>query len=127
MAESERISYHVTTSQTEFQNRSQIFVSGTRSARFESEKKPLLLLFLTSEKSLPVPPTKSVGQNVCIILRNKLIDKEIIKMYEPNDTVNLIGIRIEMNGSGLRACVYSTSKTAVCVYQRRYRITIRGN
>jgi len=32
-------------------NRSQIFVSGTRSARFESEKKPLLLLFLTSEKS----------------------------------------------------------------------------
>ena len=32
MAESERFSYHVTTSQTEFQNRSQIFVSGTGSS-----------------------------------------------------------------------------------------------
>ena len=28
MAESEQITYHVTTSQTEFQNRSQIFVPG---------------------------------------------------------------------------------------------------
>ena len=58
MAKSEQITYHVTTSQTWFQNRSQIFLSGTRSAHFESEKKPLSLLFLTSEKSLPVPETK---------------------------------------------------------------------
>ena len=48
MAESEQITYHATTSQTEIQNRSQILVSGTRSARFESEKKPLSPLFLTS-------------------------------------------------------------------------------
>ena len=40
----------------DYNTRSQIFVLGTRSARFESEKKPLLLLFLTSEKSLPVTP-----------------------------------------------------------------------
>ena len=58
MAESEQITYHVTTSQTWFLNRSQIFVSDTRSAHFESEKKPLSQLFLTSEKSLAVPQTK---------------------------------------------------------------------
>ena len=58
MAESERIFYHVTTSQTLCQNRSQIFVLGTGSDRFESEKKPLSLLFLTPEKALPVPKKK---------------------------------------------------------------------
>ena len=41
-----------------FQNKSQIFVSGTRSAHFESEKKALSLLLLTPEKALPVPDTK---------------------------------------------------------------------
>ena len=45
-------------SQTWFQNRSQIFVLGTRSDHFESEKRPLSLLFLTPKKSLPVPETK---------------------------------------------------------------------
>ena len=58
MAEKEQITYHVTTSQTSYQNRSQILVSGTRSARFESEKKPLSLLFLTSEKALSEPEIK---------------------------------------------------------------------
>ena len=43
-----------------------------------------------------ITPNKSVGQNVCIIVRNKLVDKDIIKMYEPNDAVNMIGIRIEL-------------------------------
>ena len=49
-----------------------------------------------------ITSNKSVGQNVCIIVRNKLIDKDIIKMYEPNDTINMIGIRVELLGSGLR-------------------------
>ena len=45
---------------------------------------------------------KSVGQNFCVIVRNKLIDNEIIKLYEPNDTINLIGIRIALMNSGIR-------------------------
>ena len=39
MAESEQITYHVTTSRTEFQNRSQIFVLGTRNAFSEVSQK----------------------------------------------------------------------------------------
>ena len=58
MAESEQIAYNDNKSQTWFQYRSQIFVSSTRSARFESEKKSRSLLFLTSEKALRVPKTK---------------------------------------------------------------------
>ena len=49
-----------------------------------------------------ITPNKSVGQNVCIIVRNRLVDNDIIKMYEPNDDVNLIGIRIELMGSSIR-------------------------
>ena len=45
---------------------------------------------------------KSVGQNVCIIVRNRLVDNDIIKMYEPNDNINLIGIRIETAVSSLK-------------------------
>ena len=58
MVESEQIAYHDNKSQTWLQYRSQIFVSSTRSARFESEKKSRSLLFLTSEKALRVPKTK---------------------------------------------------------------------
>ena len=49
-----------------------------------------------------ITPNKSVGQNVCIIVRNKLVDNDIIKMYEPNDNVNLIGIRVELMGNSIR-------------------------
>ena len=48
MAESEQITYHFTTSQSLYRNRSQILVSGTRSARFESEKKKSLRPVLIS-------------------------------------------------------------------------------
>ena len=58
MVESEQIAYHDNKSQTWLQYRSQIFVSSTRSARFESEKKSRSLLFLTSEKALRAPKTK---------------------------------------------------------------------
>ena len=47
-------------------------------------------------------PNKSVGQNVCIIVRNEIMDKTIIKMYEPNEMINLMGIRVEMLNSGIR-------------------------
>ena len=45
---------------------------------------------------------KSIGQNVCIIIRNRLIDNDIIKLFEPNETINLIGIRLEMMNSCIR-------------------------
>ena len=60
MAESAQISYHVATSHSWFKNRSHIFVSGTRSARFESEKRPLSLLFLTSKKHFRCPSALNV-------------------------------------------------------------------
>ena len=47
-------------------------------------------------------PNKSVGQNVCVVLRNKLIDNDVIKLYEPNETINLLGVRIEMLNSCIR-------------------------
>ena len=58
MAESERISYHVTTSQTEIQNRSQIFVSGTGSDFSEVKKSSESGFFLLSKRALLVPETK---------------------------------------------------------------------
>ena len=47
-------------------------------------------------------PIKSVGQNVCIVISNKLVDNEIVKLHEPNEVVNLIGIRIEMLNTCIR-------------------------
>ena len=47
-------------------------------------------------------PNKSVGQNVSVVLRNRLIDNDVIKLYEPNETINLLGIRIEMLNSCIR-------------------------
>ena len=49
-----------------------------------------------------VPPRKSVGQNVCIVLRNEIMNEKIIRLYEPNETANMIGIRIEMLNTGIR-------------------------
>ena len=61
-----------------------------------------------------ITPSKSVGQNVCIIVKNKLVDKDIIKMYDPNDAVNMIGIRIEFLGSGLRVYTAHLKQQSVC-------------
>lgn len=49
-----------------------------------------------------VLPHKSVGQNVAIGLRNKLRNQPVVKIYEPNDTINMIGIRFEMKNNNLR-------------------------
>ena len=59
-------------------------------------------------------PNKSVGQNVCIVVRNKLIDKNIIKMYEPNEVINLIGIRIDLLGSGVRIYTAHLKQQSAC-------------
>ena len=61
-----------------------------------------------------ITPNKSIGQNVCIIVRNKLVDNDIIKMYEPNDDVNLIGIRVELLGTGVRLYTAHLKQQSVC-------------
>ena len=42
-----------------------------------------------------ITAAKSIGQNVAIILRKKMIGIPVVKLYEPNETVNMMGIRIE--------------------------------
>ena len=39
---------------------------------------------------------KSVGQNVAIILRGKVAGIVPMKLYEPNETMNMLGIRLEV-------------------------------
>ena len=57
---------------------------------------------------------KSIGQNVCVIVRNKLIDKKIIKMFEPNELVNMLGIRIELLNTGIRLYTAHLKQQSVC-------------
>ncbi len=54
------------------------------------------------EGTKPINPVKSVGQNVAILLRKKLVNHRVVKIYEPNDTANMMGIRLEMKNNGLR-------------------------
>ena len=49
-----------------------------------------------------ITPNKSVGQNVGILLRNKIATKKVIKIYEPNETINMIGIRFEIINNNMR-------------------------
>ena len=75
MAKSEQIAYHVTTSQTWFQNRSQFFVSGTESAFSEVRKSSESGLFSLSIGSLLVPKTKIwdlFWNQVCDVVGNLL-------------------------------------------------------
>ena len=39
---------------------------------------------------------KSVGQNVAIILRGRLAGTVPMKLYEPNETLNMLGIRMQV-------------------------------
>ena len=50
----------------------------------------------------PVNPVKSVGQNVAILLRKKLVSLKVVKIYEPSDTINMIGVRFELKHNGVR-------------------------
>ena len=45
---------------------------------------------------------KSVGQNMCIVLRNSLTNNTVLKLYEPNEIANMMGIRIELVNTNLR-------------------------
>ncbi len=50
----------------------------------------------------PICPKESVGQNVAIILAGRMCSLNKMKLYEPNDTINMIGVRIEVRNSGIR-------------------------
>ena len=45
---------------------------------------------------------KSVGQNVAIILRGSLAGLVPMKLYEPNETINMLGIRLEVAKNNFR-------------------------
>ena len=47
-------------------------------------------------------PNKSVGQNVAIILAKKACSYKKMKLYEPTETINMIGVRLEIKESGIR-------------------------
>ena len=49
-----------------------------------------------------INPKTSVGQNVSIILRGKCCSSRKMKLFEPNESINMMGIRIEVGGMGLR-------------------------
>ena len=50
-----------------------------------------------------INPKESIGQNVCIILAKTWASSKKIKLYEPNETINMIGVRLEISKKlGLR-------------------------
>ena len=129
MAESERISYHVTTSQTLCQNRSQIFVLSTGSDRFESEKKPLSLLFLTSKKALPVPKTKIwdlFWNQDCDVVNNLLVEIAINNFDLFHYALNVLEFMYSVffkNNCGSQ--LYSYEKQRVIIFQMKTLTLVR--
>ena len=49
-----------------------------------------------------INPKNSVGQNVSVLMSGTLSNSKKMKLYEPNETVNMLGVRVEVNGVGLR-------------------------
>ena len=47
-------------------------------------------------------PKESIGQNVAIILSGKICSTNKMKLYEPNETINMLGVRIEVGNTGIR-------------------------
>ena len=43
-----------------------------------------------------ITPKESVGQNVAMVLRGKVNGLPSLKLYEPNETVDMMGIRLEL-------------------------------
>ena len=66
----------------------------------------LLAETMTNKVKIPgcrsVTSRKSIGQNVCVILRKEIMNEQMIKLYEPNEIANMIGIRFELMNSGIR-------------------------
>ena len=49
-----------------------------------------------------VCPKESIGQNVAIVLSGRTCSYRKIKLYEPNETINMLGIRLEIKEIGIR-------------------------
>ena len=49
-----------------------------------------------------VCPKESVGQNVAVIMAGKTCSYKKMRLYEPNDVVNMMGVRLEIKGTGVR-------------------------
>ena len=49
-----------------------------------------------------ITPKKSVGQNVAIILRGAAAGIVPMKLYEPNETINMMGVRLEVAKNNFR-------------------------
>ena len=49
-----------------------------------------------------ITPRKSVGQNVCIVLRKNIVNHTLVKLYEPNDIANMIGVRMNLLNTKLK-------------------------
>ena len=47
-------------------------------------------------------PNKSVGQNVAMIMAKQMCSYNKMKLYEPNETVNMMGIRVDLKNVGIR-------------------------
>ena len=61
-----------------------------------------------------INPSKSIGQNVNIIIRNTVIDNGIIKLHEPNELVNLMCICIELMNSCNRLYTAHLKQQSAC-------------
>ena len=49
-----------------------------------------------------ITPHKSVGQNVVVVLRDKLKSQPVVKIYQPNQTINTVGDRFQTKNNNLR-------------------------
>ena len=66
-----------------------------------------------------IPPDKSVGQNVAIALRKKLRTQAAVKIYEPNETVNMLGVRFEIKNNCMR---FFTAHLKQCSITETYHV-----
>ena len=75
----------------------------------ESTKADVVMLTETMTKNVSIDgcqcinPKVSTGQNVSIILVGKCcVGSKKMKLYEPNESVNMLGIRVAVNKTGIR-------------------------
>ena len=49
-----------------------------------------------------INPITSVGQNVSVVLRGRCTSSRKMKIFEPNESINMMGVRVEVQGWALR-------------------------
>ena len=49
-----------------------------------------------------ITPKSSIGQNVAIVFAGKCCNYNKMKLYEPNETINMIGFRLDLQWYGVR-------------------------